>query len=224
VNQILLLAANIILYLILLVINLRFKHSFDMKLERHRIENQQTVELFRDELFKKSRRFELKYEMFKNFTWSLIQIHWLITQIDWNKMVESLDNVYYQGTLVSNFYGKIVNEKLTALVQKGNSITAKRNEINEELKKISWEKFEIEEQKKYMNILLQTKPQNLEEIMNRIRIETTIKVKDEENFKKYSGTIAKLMKEITDSLIAIYPLCQDLVTALASELKEEYQI
>ena len=54
-NQILLLTANIILYLILLFVNFIFQNSFNKKIENFRIEGAKALDMFRDELLKKTR-------------------------------------------------------------------------------------------------------------------------------------------------------------------------
>lgn len=220
-----LLIANIILYSILIFINFKFKNLFDRKLENYRTENTKTIEMFRDELFKKNRRFELKYDIYKGLAKALPQIHWVITQFDWGKLTEAFENLWFWRSLVSNFYGKNVKKELDSFRDEATKIQKKRDELNIELNKVSWERVEIEEQKRrYMNIISSAKPKDFKEIMDRILIETQIKTRDEEILKKQIEAIVKLFNGIKSDFEKIYPLCEKLLIAMAVELKEEYQL
>lgn len=223
-NQVLLLTANIILYLILLLINFLFKNSFDRKIDNYRTENVKTIEMFRDELFKKNRRFELKYDIYKGFAWSLPQIHWIVTQFDLAKLTESFEKIWYWRVLVSNFYGEEVKKKLEIFRDEVIEIQKKRDKINIELNNISWERVEIEEQKKYLNIIFSTEPKDVKEIFDRISLEVETKIKDKTNFQKQTEIITGLMKEIKSAFEKIYPLCEDLLITMSAELKEAYQL
>lgn len=223
-NQILLLTANIILYLVLLFVHFIFQNSFNKKIENFRVEGAKALDMFRDELLKKTRRFELKYEIFKGFSWNYSQVHWLITRIDWGKVFECFENLYYQGILVSNFYGQDVQEKLTAFGNKLSEITDKRNSLDSEFQKLSMEKAEVEEQKKYLNIISSVEARDYKELYERISLETRIKLKDEAIFEKQTEIISKIIKEIQDAFKEVYTLGQSVLIAMASELKDEYKI
>jgi len=67
-SQITLLIINAILYLVILLFIYYLRNHFDEKIENYRTENVKAIEMFRDELFRKSRRFELKYDIFKGIT------------------------------------------------------------------------------------------------------------------------------------------------------------
>ncbi|TKJ30305.1 hypothetical protein CEE39_08365 [bacterium (candidate division B38) B3_B38] len=114
-DQITLLIVNTVLYVIILLFIYHLRNHFDKKIEDYRTDNIRAIEMFRDELFRESRRFELKYEIFKGITWALSQIHWLITRIDWGKLFQAYENMEYQTALVANFYGEDVNNKLNEL-------------------------------------------------------------------------------------------------------------
>jgi len=223
-DQIILLSANIILYVILFLLICLFRNHFDKKMENYRTENVRAIEMFRDELFRKSRRFELKYDIFKGITRALSQIHWLITRIDWEKIFKASENILYQTSLVSNFYGDDVKNKLNELGGLLKEILEKRNALENKLNQIFLEKVEIEEQKKYLNIISSTEPENYEEIINRIRLETKIKIKDDQIFKERTEIISKILNDMTNSFIKVGKLAETLLISMASELKEEYQL
>ena len=223
-NQITLLIINFILYCIILFFIYRLKNHFDKKMENYRAENVKAIEMFRDELFRKSRRFELKYEIFKGITWALSQIHWLITRIDWEKIFKASENILYQTALVSNFYGEDVNKKLNELGALVKDIMENRTALDNKLNQISWEKAELEEQKKYLNIISSSEPKNYEEIINRIKLETKIKIKDEQIFKEQTEIISKILNDVTASFIKVGTLVEALLISMASELKEEYKL
>lgn len=223
-DLILLLIINIFLYSILILIHFLFKHSFDRKLENYRTENTKTIDLFRDELFKKSRRFELKYDIFKGLAYYVPKVHWVITQFDWERFYKVYEDISYQVYLVRNFYGKEVQKKLEPLGKEAKEISERRTKINEELNKISVERFEIEQQKKYLNMIYSTEPKTYKEIFDRVTLEAKIEIKDKDNFIKQTSIIAELMKEIKSALEKIYPLFEQILTSMANELKEEYQL
>ena len=223
-NQIILLIINAILYLAILLFIYYLRNHFDKEMENYRIENIKTVEMFRDELFRKSRRFELKYEIFKGITWALSQIHWLITRIDWGKLFQAYENMVYQTALVANFYGEDVNNKLNELGALLKEISEKRTALDSKLNNISWEKAELEEQKKYLNIISSAEPKNYEDIISRIQLETKIKIKDEQIFKDQTEIISKILKDMIDSFNKVSTLGKALLISMASELKEEYKL
>lgn len=223
-EQITLLIVNTVLYVIILLFIYHLRNHFDKKIEDYRTDNVRAIEMFRDELFRKSRRFELKYEIFKGITWALSQIHWLITRIDLEKIFKASENILYQTALVSNFYGDDVKNKLSELEGLLKEILEKRNALENKLNQIFLERAELEEQRKYLNIISSSEPKNYEEIINRIQLETKIKIKDEQIFKEQTEIISKILNDMTNSFIKVGKLVEALLISMASELKEEYQL
>lgn len=223
-EPVLLLIVNIILYIFLLFINFRFKISNEKKIESYRNENRETLELFRDELFRKNRRFELRYDIYKGFASELPRIHWVITQFDLTKLAAAFERIWFNRVLVENFYGKKVKKILEDFNIITSEIGKKRDKINAEISKIMWERAEIEQQKKYFQIISSSPPQSMDEIYKRMELETTIKIKDKENFKRQTKIISDLISEIKDALNRVYPYCEKVLKEMSNELKEEYKL
>jgi len=224
VNQILLLLLLLVASIILNIIILLFQNSLSKKLENYRTEGAKAIDIFRNELLKKTRRFELKYEIFKGFSWRNSQVHWLITRIDWGKVLEFFENIYYQGILVSSFYSKDVQKKLTDYSNKLSEIVGKRNILDNEFQKLSIEKAEVEEQKKYFDIITSVEAKDFKELYKRISLETRIKLIDEAIFKKQTETMSKIIKEMQDSFKEMYTVGEKVLISMAKELKDEYKI
>lgn len=223
-NQILLLLLLLVASIILNIIILLFQNSLSKKLENYRTEGAKAIDIFRNELLKKTRRFELKYEIFKGFSWRNSQVHWLITRIDWGKVLEFFENIYYQGILVSSFYSKDVQKKLTDYSNKLSEIVGKRNILDNEFQKLSIEKAEVEEQKKYFDIITSVEAKDFKELYKRISLETRIKLIDEAIFKKQTETMSKIIKEMQDSFKEMYTVGEKVLISMAKELKDEYKI
>jgi len=221
-EQIFLLIINIILYLILLLINLTTRHAFNRKLEGYRTQNERTIALFRDELFKKNRRFELKFDIYKGLARKIPQIHWVITQFDWLRMTEAFENIWYQRVLVENFYGDEVRAKVKEIGEILNSIQQKRQKINQDLEAIFFEKMQIDWLKQRLNAILSTPPKNVGEIIERVAIDADINIKDQVNYNKLVDGIKRLTEEIQSSYAEVYPHCEQLLASMAMELKTEY--
>lgn len=223
-ESILILLINIALYIVLLCINLGTKHAFDTKLDDYRKENIKTIEVFKDELFKKNRRFELKFDIYKGFAWKIPQIHWVITQFDCVRLTEAFENIWYQRVLVENFYGQDAKSKIRELREVLKSVQEKRGKINADLGTIFLEKMHIDQLRQRLNAILFTPPQNLVEIINRVSVDYDLNIRDRNNYDSQVRGIKGLMEEIQASFEKIYPLCEQLLACMANELKAEYEL